>query len=109
LPGVEDGGGGDGVGTVGGDTSTKTADTVKGDTSVKTGPLVQDSTDVSISTSAVKPQIKAAYPTITGQFASPLTQAVSAYRPPGEIESQETGKEKEPVWNVESLRNALGI
>jgi hypothetical protein len=66
---------------------------------------------VTITTSPVKktPKISAALPTLTGQFASPITQAVSAYRPAGEIESQETGKEKEPVWNVESLRNALGI
>jgi len=65
--------------------------------------------NVSITTSTVKPKIKASYPTIQGQFASPLTQAVSAYRPPGEIESQGTGKEREDVWNTESLRNALGI
>lgn len=66
--------------------------------------------NVSITTSTVKPpSIKASYPTIQGQFVSPLTQAVSAYRPPGDIESQGTGKEREDVWNVESLRNALGI
>jgi hypothetical protein len=66
--------------------------------------------NVSITTSYVAPPpLKASYPTIVGQFASPLTQAVSAYRPPGELESQATGKEREDVWNVESLRNALGI
>ena len=66
--------------------------------------------NVSITTSYVPPPpLKASYPTIVGQFASPLTQAVSAYRPPGDIESQATGKEREDVWNVESLRNALGI
>jgi len=66
--------------------------------------------NVSITTSYVAPPpLKASYPTIVGQFASPLTQAVSAYRPPGDIESQATGKEREDVWNVESLRNALGI
>ena len=66
--------------------------------------------NVSITTSYVRPPpLKASYPTIAGQFASPLTQAVSAYRPPGEVESQATGKEREDVWNVESLRNALGI
>jgi hypothetical protein len=48
-------------------------------------------------------------PTIVGQFQSPLTQALTAYRPAGDIESTETGKEKQPVWNTESLRNALGI
>jgi hypothetical protein len=66
--------------------------------------------NVSITTSYVAPPpLKASYPTIVGQFASPLTQAVSSYRPPGELESQATGKEREDVWNVESLRNALGI
>jgi hypothetical protein len=66
--------------------------------------------NVSITTSYVpRPPLKASYPTIVGQFASPLTQAVSAYRPPGDIESQATGKEREDVWNTESLRNALGI
>ena len=66
--------------------------------------------NVSITTSYVPPPpLKASYPTIVGQFASPLTQAVSAYRPPGDIESQATGKEREDVWNTESLRNALGI
>ena len=66
--------------------------------------------NVSITTSYVSPPpLKASYPTIQGQFASPLTQAVSAYRPPGDIESQATGKEREDVWNTESLRNALGI
>jgi hypothetical protein len=66
--------------------------------------------NVSITTSYVRPPpLKASYPTIQGQFASPLTQAVSAYRPPGDVESQATGKEREDVWNVESLRNALGI
>jgi hypothetical protein len=47
--------------------------------------------------------------TIVGQFQNPLLPAVSAYRPAGEIESSETGKERQDVWNTESLRNALGI
>jgi hypothetical protein len=65
--------------------------------------------NVSITTSYVPTKTKSLYPTIVGQFTSPITQAVSAYRPPGDIESQATGKEREDVWNVESLRNALGI
>ena len=65
--------------------------------------------NVSITTSYVPSKTKTLYPTIVGQFASPITQAVSAYRPPGDIESQATGKEREDVWNTESLRNALGI
>jgi hypothetical protein len=75
-------------------------------------PPTEEPPSITVSTSTVKPKttpIKASYPTIQGQFASPLTQAVSAYRPPGDIESQATGKEREDVWNVESLRNALGI
>jgi hypothetical protein len=40
---------------------------------------------------------------------SPLEQALSAYTPPGEIESPATGKPRQNVWNVESLRNALGL
>jgi len=120
--GVGKGGAGAGAGTgdtgdtgdVGGgaltvDTPVSKPETKTPDTTTKTTPEVTDSTDVSITTSAVKPQIKAAYPTITGQFASPLTQAISAYRPAGELESQATGKEREDVWNTESLRNALGI
>jgi len=48
--------------------------------------------------------------TITG--ASPsrlLSDALAAYRPSGSVEGVESGKEREPVWNTESLRNALGI
>ena len=110
-----DGGGGDGSGVISVDTFKPTLteikpDQTKTDQVIKTTPPdITDSTDVSITTSAVKPKIQASYPTIAGQFASPLTQAVSAYRPPGEVESQATGKEREDVWNVESLRNALGI
>jgi len=77
-----------------------------------TGEGTGELPSISVGTSYVKPKttpIKASYPTIQGQFASPLTQAVSSYRPPGEIESMGTGKEREDVWNVESLRNALGI
>jgi hypothetical protein len=53
-------------------------------------------------------------PTITGTTtgASParlLADALAAYRPPGAVEGVESGKEREPVWNTESLRNALGI
>ena len=72
-------------------------------------PPVEEPPSITVSTSKVTPKIKASYPTITGQFASPVTQAISAYRPPGDVESQATGKEREDVWNVESLRNALGI
>jgi hypothetical protein len=65
---------------------------------------------ITITTSVVKPPtIKAALPTIYGQFASPLTPAVSAFTPAGEIPGQETGKKPEDVWNQESLREGLGI
>jgi hypothetical protein len=65
---------------------------------------------ITITTSVVKPPtIKAALPTIYGQFASPLTPAVSAFTPAGEIPGQETGKKPEDVWNQESLREGLGL
>jgi hypothetical protein len=67
---------------------------------------------ITVGTSVIKPKkppIKSAYSTIAGEYSSPLIQAVSAFRPAGEIESQATGKEREDVWNTESLRNALGI
>jgi hypothetical protein len=91
------------------DSTTTKPEVAKPTETPKATPTEEPDTGVSITTSAVKPKIKAAYPTISGQFASPLTQAISAYRPAGEIESQETGKERQDVWNVESLRNALGI
>jgi len=69
-----------------------------------------DITPITITTSSTKPPtIKAALPTIQGQFASPLTPSASAYIPAGEIPGTETGKPKEDVWNQESLREGLGI
>jgi hypothetical protein len=69
-----------------------------------------DITPITVTTSVVKPPtIKAALPTIQGQFASPLTPSASAYIPAGEIPGTETGKPKEDVWNQESLREGLGI
>jgi hypothetical protein len=71
-----------------------------------------DFTPITITPSTVKPKpstIKAALPTIQGQFASPLTASVAAYIPAGEIPGQETGKEKQDVWNQESLREGLGL
>ena len=73
---------------------------------------VPDDSNVSVVTSYIPPKttkIKASSPTIQGQFASPLTAAVSAYTPAGEIPGQETGKEKQDVWNQESLREGLGL
>ena len=69
-----------------------------------------DPTPITITASTVKPPtIKAALPTIQGQFASPLTAAVSSYIPAGEIPGTETGKPREDVWNQESLREGLGL
>ena len=69
-----------------------------------------DPTPITITSSTVKPPtIKAALPTIQGQFASPLTAAVSSYIPAGEIPGTETGKPREDVWNQESLREGLGL
>jgi DUF971 family protein len=73
---------------------------------------VPDDSNVSVVTSYIPPKtskIQASLPTIQGQFANPLTAAVSAYTPAGEIPGQETGKEKQDVWNQESLREGLGL
>jgi hypothetical protein len=69
----------------------------------------QDS--INISVSAIKPpKKKTGLPTITGFGRSPLEQALSAYRPPGEVEG-ESGLDRQNVWNEASLRlkDALGI
>jgi len=51
------------------------------------------------------------YPTITGAGRSPLAQALTAFRPAGEIEGEATGRPREDVWNEASLRlkDALGL
>jgi hypothetical protein len=97
-----------GTGT-GASTGVGTATGSGKDVATKVDTTEEEPPSITVGTSVVRPKIQAAYPTIVGQFASPLTQAISAYRPAGEIESQATGKEREDVWNVESLRNALGI
>jgi hypothetical protein len=50
------------------------------------------------------------YPTISSFARSPLEQALTGYRPAGEIES-ELGLGREDVWNEASLRlkDALGL
>jgi hypothetical protein len=50
-------------------------------------------------------------PTVTGFGRSPLEQALTAFRPAGEIEGESTGKPRENVWNEASLRlkDALGL
>lgn len=66
---------------------------------------------VNITVSTVKgTRPKAQLPTITGFSRSPLEQALTAYRPAGEIES-ELGLGREDVWNEASLRlkDALGL
>jgi hypothetical protein len=66
---------------------------------------------INITVSPVKPK-KATprYPTISGFAKSPLEQALTGYRPAGEIES-ELGLGREDVWNEASLRlkDALGL
>jgi hypothetical protein len=74
-----------------------------------TGDGTGEPPSITVGTSVVKPKLKSSYPTISGQFSSPLSQAVAAYTPAGTIPGQETGKERQDVWNIESLRNALGI
>jgi hypothetical protein len=61
---------------------------------------------------SVPPPGRSRQPIITG--ASParlLADALAAYRPAGAIEGEETGKERQNVWNEKSLRlkDALGL
>jgi hypothetical protein len=63
-------------------------------------------------TQTPRPKRPVAPPIITG--ASParlLADALVAYRPAGEIEGEESGKERQNVWNEKSLRlkDALGL
>ena len=48
---------------------------------------------------------------LQGDFYPTSTTGLTAYRPAGEIESEETGKQRQDVWNEASLRlkDALGI
>jgi len=60
----------------------------------------------------VPPPKKPALTTITGvRPARLLADALAAYRPPGAIEGDESGKERQNVWNEKSLRlkDALGL
>jgi len=68
-----------------------------------------NASNVVVSTSYVKPKTTSVLPSLVGQFSSPLTASPSAFTPAGSIPGQETGKEREDVWNVESLREGLGI
>jgi hypothetical protein len=65
---------------------------------------------IGVSVSPVKKTPKPSFPTITGFKRSPLEQALTAYRPAGEIEP-ELGLGREDVWNEASLRlkDALGL
>jgi hypothetical protein len=65
---------------------------------------------ISVSVSPVKKTPKPSFPTISGFKRSPLEQALTGYRPAGEIES-ELGLGREDVWNEASLRlkDALGL
>ena len=74
-----------------------------------TSNVSNNASDVVVSTSYVKPKSTSVLPSLVGQFSSPLTASPSAFTPAGSIPGQETGKEREDVWNVESLREGLGI
>jgi len=60
----------------------------------------------------VPPTRRPVLPIITGaRPARLLADALAAYRPPGAIEGDESGKERQNVWNEKSLRlkDALGL
>jgi len=71
----------------------------------------KDETNITVTSYKSPPQPAAAPATITSLGAGPLQQALTAYRPAGEIEDVSTGKKRENVWNESSLRlkDALGI
>jgi len=77
---------------------------------VKEEPTKTKEEEISVSVSPVKPPKKTSSPTISAFARSPLEQALSAYRPPGEVEG-ESGIDRQNVWNEASLRlkDALGI
>ena len=106
-----------GTGGIGGAGGTGTGGTApKVDTTPEEKPEEKpaetpEDTTTEVITSYVKPKSKttSVLPTLVGQFSSPLTASPSAFTPAGSIPGQETGKEREDVWNVESLREGLGI
>lgn len=73
-------------------------------------PKPPEEPPITVTPSPVKTTRTPALPTITGFKRSPLEQALTAYRPAGEIES-ELGLGREDVWNEASLRlkDALGL
>jgi hypothetical protein len=79
------------------------------DNNVSSNVTDNNASNVVVSTSYVKPKTTSVLPSLVGQFSSPLTASPSAFTPAGSIPGQETGKEREDVWNVESLREGLGI
>ena len=85
---------------------------VKAEEPKKEEPKKEDKKTYPTVTSVPPPKKPGRQPIITG--ASParlLADALAAYRPAGAIEGEETGKQRQNVWNEKSLRlkDALGL
>jgi hypothetical protein len=74
-------------------------------------PRKKDPTNITVTTYKAPAEILSPPSTFNALGSSPLQQALTAYRPAGEIEDVSTGKKRENVWNEASLRlkDALGI
>ena len=75
-------------------------------------PPPKDTTNITIASVKTPKLRQVTQPTtFGGTGSSPLQQALTAYRPAGEIEDVSSGKEQQNVWNESSLRlkDALGI
>ena len=94
---------GDGSGVGPGGTVSPPVDRTQ-DPTITTDPTIYSGQSAKASTRIL-------YPTLSGFGTSPLQQSLAAYKPPGEVEGEATGKPRQNVWNEASLRlkDALGI
>jgi hypothetical protein len=106
------GNGGGGTGGAGGGIGVEVSTTETTPTDKTTTDETKFTTDPSVVVSPVnKNKSSVLYPTLSGFASSPLQQALGAYTPPGQVESESTGKPRQNVWNEASLRlkDALGV
>jgi hypothetical protein len=106
----------DGTPSVDTPTTTPTTDYSGGDSGgysePEPPPPPKDTTNITIASVKTPKLRQVTQPTtFGGTGSSPLQQALTAYRPAGEIEDVSSGKEQQNVWNESSLRlkDALGI